>query len=74
MTKKQKEILAQLNIYKEGAEISNPFTGQSCHLDGKALAIYDYVKGCESLNQSELADAITIFRELYPKEYMILLD
>ena len=56
-------------------EITNPHSGESCILVPEAIALYDYIKGCEHLGEhSKLSRGLSIFAKHWPKEYMILLD
>ena len=59
----------------EPEEITNPHSGQSCILVPEAIALYDYIKGCEQLGEySKLSRGLSIFAKHWPSEYMILLD
>lgn len=59
----------------EPEEITNPYSGQSCILTPDAIALYDYVKGCEMLeNWKGLSEGLFVFAKHWPEEYMILLD
>ena len=37
-------------VYKQGANVKNPYSGESCYLNAKELSIYDFIKGSEVLN------------------------
>lgn len=64
-----------VNMDAEPQEITNPYSGQSCMLEPKAISLYDYIKGCETLGESEwLSQGLEVFLNHWPKEYMILLD
>jgi len=56
-------------------EITNPYSGASVWLLPEAVAVYDVIKGAESLGNYDLMEkGLNWFRENYPEEYMILLD
>ena len=62
-------------IDAEPEEITNPYSGESCILVPEAIALYDYIKGCEMVeNWKELTRGLSVFAKHWPKEYMILLD
>ena len=72
-------------IYKEGAEVTNPFSGESYELTGVELSLYDFIIGCQmifdtqpSLMTSKRVDefqkGLMWFRKNNPKAYQILLD
>lgn len=61
--------------YTENKIVRNPDSGQEIELDPIAVAIYDYIKGCEMFNLWErMHPALNWFRLNRPTEYMILLD
>lgn len=55
--------------------IENPYSGQSCELDERGVALHDFIKGAEAfgLNQ-KFSLGISLFAKLYPSEYYTLLD
>ena len=56
-------------------KITNPYSGQSCVLVPEAIALYDYIKGCEIVgNGKGLSEGLSVFVKHWPNEYMILLD
>lgn len=60
---------------KEPVEIQNPFSGETCMLDPEAVAVYDYLKGCELMGDyAMLRKCLDWFMETHPDEYMTLLD
>ena len=76
-------------VYSEGGEVTNPYSGESCYLTAKELSMYDFIKGCEMLlnqrdtNNNGQVDSklhnlfyagIWWFKDNSPKNYMILLD
>jgi hypothetical protein len=78
------------DVYEDGAEVANRFTGHTCELDAEELSMYDFVMGSSmfiELNfpdgfmdpasakiQNEMAKGLSWFRQRNPSAYMILLD
>ena len=71
-------------LYEEGAEVTNRFGGDSCHLNNIELSMYDFIMGATmvmELNKSyrhgmvvELRKGLDWFRKNNSEAYMILLD
>ena len=71
-------------LYKEGAEVTNRFGGDSCYLNNVELSMYDFVIGSSMLmemsggykhtNVNELRKGLDWFRVNNAKAYMVLLD
>ena len=68
-------------LYDEGAEVQNRFSGDSCQLNNVELSMYDFVIGatmCMEMgmpcNVNELRKGLDWFRKNNEEEYMILLD
>ena len=72
-------------IYREGAEVTNPFSGESYELTGVELSLYDFIIGCQmmfdtqpsimtSKRITESQKALTWFRVNNPEAYYVLLD
>jgi len=68
-------------LYKEGAEVQNRFSGDSCQLNNVELSMYDFVMGatmCMEMgmpcNVDELRKGLDWFRKNNAEAYMILLD
>jgi len=72
-------------VYQEGAEVTNPFSGESYELNALELSIYDFVLGCQmvfdtnpNIMTSKRIDdfhrALTWFRVNNPEAYYVLLD
>ena len=36
-------------LYSDGGEVENPFSGEKCNLTADALSVYDTIKGAEYL-------------------------
>ena len=55
--------------------IENPYSGQSCMLDARGVALHDFIKGAEELGEHKWFNlSLPLFRRLYPSEYLTLLD
>ncbi len=55
--------------------IRNPFSGEECMLEPEAVAVYDYLKGCELMGDyATLRKCLDWFMTNHPDEYMTLLD
>ena len=75
-------------LYDEGAEVTNRFGGDSCHLNNVELSMYDFIMGATQIiemrgDRRSLMDASMItdlrkgldwFRKNNATAYMILLD
>lgn len=70
------EILEELSIgYTHSEIVRNPYSGQEILLDPIAVAVYDYLKGCEMFNYwEELQRARNWFIDNRPNAYYILID
>jgi len=71
-------------LYKEGAEVTNRFGGDSCYLNAEELSMYDFVIGASTIlempggykhtNVNDLRKGLDWFRKNNPSAYMTLLD
>ena len=66
-------------VYKNGAEVTNPFTGASAVLNGNELSMYDFIMGCQMITmdrdiQKNFRKALDWIRVSNPGAYMTLLD
>ena len=72
-------------VYREGAEVTNPFSGESYELTGVELSLYDFIMGCNMVFESvpnsmtskrinEFQKALDWFRRNNPEAYYVLLD
>ena len=64
-----------LLIDKEPVRVKNPYSGDSCVLEPVAVAIHDFIKGCEMTgNYDKMSYALDVFSQNWASEYMVLLD
>ena len=62
-------------LYSDGGEVENPFSGEKCYLTADALSVYDVIKESEALEDyATVRKGLDWFQKHYPKEYMTLLD
>ncbi len=84
-TKQQKPKWFKGEIYPEGEEVRNPFSGDSYELNGLELSLYDFIMGCNMVFErmphtmtskriNEFQKALTWFRVNNPEAYYVLLD
>jgi hypothetical protein len=74
--KSQKRLMNDLFIGKKSEIITNKFSGRSIELEPEAVALYDYIIGCNYTGQfgKDYNEAKDIFIENWPNAYMVLLD
>jgi hypothetical protein len=71
----QKQIIADLEIGTDPETVENPFSRVSCVLEPEAVALYDYIKGCEIFGDyHNMQEALYLFRYNWPDEFYKLLD
>ncbi len=83
-TKKQKQTKwFEGQIYSEGGEVKNPFSGETYELNALELSLYDFIIGSQMVfglfqaTKKQIADfdkALMWFRVNNPQAYMVLLD
>ena len=77
-------------LYQQGGEVTNPFSGESYELNAEELSIYDFIMGAQHVfaihqetqpNKSidtklinDFDKALSWFRTANAKAYMVLLD
>ena len=82
---KKQEIPKWFNgdIYSEGYEVRNPFSGETYELNGLELSLYDFIMGSQMVfsqfeaTRKQISDfdkALRWFRVNNPEAYMVLLD
>ena len=55
--------------------IRNPYSGESCELDERGVALHDFIKGAEDMGEHKWFNlALPLFAKLYPSQYYTLLD
>jgi len=75
LSKRDETLIASLVIREGSQKVMNPYSGESCELDGQGVALYDFVIGSEALGAyTKMQQGLTLFRKLYPDEYYTLLD
>jgi len=69
--------------YTHGAEVTNRFGGDSCHLNNVELSMYDFIMGATQMLEmgvvrqgvrNDLIKGLDWFRKNNASAYMILLD
>ena len=82
-TKQKLPDLFNGELYEEGSEVTNPYSGESIELNNIELSMYDFCMGATfmvemgSRNEKlikELQNGLYWFRVNNPKAYMVLLD
>ena len=48
LNKSGMKLVSELEIFDFKEEIQNPYSGRSCLLEPFAVALYDFIKGCEN--------------------------
>gem|GEM_PF-938635 len=77
LTKTDQKLIDSLvfNFNGKDETIRNPFSGETCKLEPRGVALHDYIKGCEATKlYDNLRKGLTLFRKLYPEQYYVLLD
>ena len=73
----------QGEVYTEGAEVTNRFGGDSCHLSAEELSMYDFIIGASNLMEmgfyapktiDDMRRGLDWFRKNNAEAYMKLLD
>ncbi len=82
--KQQKPKWFEGEVYTEGGEVQNPFSGETYELNGLELSLYDFIIGCQVIFDvtgvydqkqiNEFQKALTWFRVNNPEAYYVLLD
>ena len=64
------QVLDETNV-----TVTNPFSGASCELTPEEVAVYDYLQGCQLMQDYKgLRKCLDWFIKNNVKAYMILLD
>jgi len=84
MTKVELPKWFEGELYSEGGEVTNPFSGQSYELTAEELSMYDFIIGANNLMEmgivrnnkvlTDLRKGISWFRKNNPEAYYVLLD
>ena len=60
---------------EQDVTIENPFSGEKATVPAYAAAVYDVIKGAESLHQYKTVEnGLAWFSRKFPNQYMVLLD
>lgn len=72
---KEKKLISELDIGTRSETVKNPFSEETELLCPEAVALYDYIKDAEMLEDDDgLQTGLGIFRSNWPEAYMTLLD
>lgn len=75
MNKQEKELLNGLQIGLYNEIITNPFSKVEVDLCPEAVALYDFLRGCEITGDIDsFYMAREVFRKNWPDEFMLLVD
>ena len=78
INKKEQALIDSLTFNRDSITketVRNPYSQETCELDARGVALYDYIKGCEYLRKfNDMQIGLTLFRKLYSNEYYVLLD
>ena len=75
LAKRDQALIDSLKVGSKSEVVTNPFSGNSAELNPEAVALYDFIKGCEASGlYDNLRQGLYIFRKKWPNEYMTLLD
>ena len=70
-----KQYEGKIHIYKEGGTVQNRFGGASVELNALELSIYDYLMGCEMMEDwNGMRVGLNWFIQNNSHAYMVLLD
>ena len=59
--KQQKPKWFKGEVYTEGAEVRNPFSGETYELNGLELSLYDFIIGCQMVFDKSLREHQHLF-------------
>ena len=75
LSARDQALIDSLGIGNINEIVSNPFTGKRVELEPQAVALYDFIKGCEYTRlYDKMQQGLNIFRRKWPNAYMTLLD
>ena len=74
----------EAEVYPEGGVVTNPYSGQEFYLNNLELSMYDFIIGCNMLNElrgalsdkliGEMQKGIAWFGETNPEAFYALID
>ena len=70
------QLFPGIQIYDEQpVAVQNPYSGETATLTPEEVAVYDYIKGCELMQDyAGVRKGLDWFSEKNPDAYMTLLD
>ena len=75
LTKTEQKLADKLAVGSEKEMVANRFSGEQVELEPLAVAVYDYIMGCEyTHNYKGMQQGLTMFRKYWSRAYMVLLD
>ena len=75
LNKREQALVDELMVGTETEVVENRFGGESIELEPLAVAVYDYIMGCEAMNnQKGMMLGLGMFRKNWAEAYMVLLD
>ena len=75
LNKTEQKLVDQLHVGQSTEAIVNPFSGVRVVCVPLAVALYDYIQGCQLTGSYKYFDtARYLFQKQWPAEYMQLLD
>jgi hypothetical protein len=75
LNKTETKLVSQLQIGAAPELVANRFSGETIELVPTAVAVYDYIMGCERIGDYKGMNlGLNMFRKYWTREYMVLLD
>ena len=75
LTKTEQKLADKLRIGSKPEVVHNRFGGGSIEIEPLAVALYDYIMGCELIhNYKGMQQGLTMFRKHWGQAYTVLLD
>jgi hypothetical protein len=75
LSARDQKLMNELQVGTKSQVVTNPFSGQSIELEASAVALYDFIRGCEAMGlYNQLNQSLSIFRRKWSDAYMVLLD
>jgi stress response protein SCP2 len=75
LSARDQKLMNELQVGTKSQVVTNLHSGQSIELEASAVALYDFIRGCESMGlYNQLNQSLSIFRRKWSDAYMVLLD